>query len=65
MCGMAQAEKLQRRYHPNCLGANGASILGVRDRYEEAMACAMTMMHSKMHEDSTGKFIKKAIRGEL
>merc|ERR1711933_231520 len=24
MCGMAQAEKLQRRYHPNCLGANGA-----------------------------------------
>jgi len=64
-CGMAQAEKLQRRYHPNCLGGTGASVLGVRDRYEEAMACAMTMMHSKYTEDMTGKFVKKAIRGEL
>jgi len=64
-CGMAQAEKLQRRYHPNCLGGNGASILGARDRYEEAMACAMTMMHAKMTEDSTGAFVKKAIRGEM
>ena len=65
MCGMAQAEKLQRRYYPNCLGSNGASILGTRDRYEEAMACAMTHMHSMMNEDMVGKFVKKAIRGEM
>lgn len=65
MCGMAQAEKLQRRYYPNCLGSNGASVLGTRDRYEEAMACSMTHMVSMMNEDMVGKFVKKAIRGDM
>ena len=61
---MAQAEKLQRKYHPNCLGGTGASVLGVRDKYEEALACSMTLMHAKMTSDMTGQFVKKAIRGE-
>jgi len=64
-CAMAQAEKLQRKYHPNCLGASGASVLGVRDKYEEALACSMTLMHGKMTMDSTAKFVQSAIRGEL
>jgi len=64
-CAMAQAEKLQRKYHPNCLGGTGASVLGVRDKYEEALACSMTLMHGKMEADSTAKFVHSAIRGEL
>ena len=35
------------------------------DRYEEALACAMTLMHGKMTADMTGQFVKKAIRGEM
>ena len=78
---MAQAEKLQRfdfkiisflsnicnirKYHPNCLGGTGASVLAVRDKYEEALACSMTLMHGKMEMDSTAKFVHSAIRGEL
>merc|ERR1719412_998080 len=65
MCAMAQAEKLQRKYHPGCLGGDGASVLQTRDRYEEALACAMTLMHGKMTADMTGQFVKKAIRGEM
>ena len=34
-------------------------------RYEEALACAMTLMHGKMTADMTGQFVKKAIRGEM
>merc|ERR1739848_941178 len=64
-CAMAAAEKLQRKYHPNCLGGTGASVLGVRDKYEEALACSMTLMHGKMEMDSTAKFVHSAIRGEL
>merc|ERR1712062_515377 len=64
-CAMAQAEKLQRKYHPNCLGGTGASVLAVRDKYEEALACSMTLMHGKMEMDSTAKFVHSAIRGEL
>merc|ERR1712079_252485 len=64
-CAMAAAEKLQRKYHPNCLGGTGASVLGVRDKYEEALACSMTLMHGKMEMDSTAKFIHSAIQGEL
>merc|ERR1719445_1651920 len=30
---MAAAEKLQRKYHPNCLGGTGAAVLAVRDKY--------------------------------
>merc|ERR1712037_934384 len=65
MCGMAMASKLQEKYHPNCLGGEGPSVLGVRDKYEEALACSMTLMHVKMTADMTGQFVKKAIRGEL
>ena len=65
MCGMAMASKLQEKYHPNCLGGEGSSVLGVRDKYEEALACSMTLMHAKMTADMTGQFVKKAIRGEL
>merc|ERR1711879_24651 len=65
MCGMAMASKLQEKYHPNCLGGEGVSVLGVRDKYEEALACSMTLMHAKMTADMTGQFVKKAIRGEL
>merc|ERR1739844_112598 len=65
MCGMAMASKLQEKYHPNCLGGEGVGVLGVRDKYEEALACSMTLMHAKMTADMTGQFVKKAIRGEL
>ena len=54
-----------RKYHPECLGGSGASVLGTRDKYEEALACAMTLMHGKMEMDSTAKFVHSAIRGEL
>ena len=54
-----------RKYHPECLGGSGASVLGTRDKYEEALACAMTLMHGKMEMDSTAKFIHGALRGEL
>ena len=62
---MAMASKLQEKYHPNCLGVDGSSVLGVRDKYEEALACSMTLLHTKMTSDMTGQFVKKAIRGEL
>merc|ERR1711860_211156 len=62
---MAMASKLQEKYHPNCLGGDGSSVLGVRDKYEEALACSMTLLHAKMTSDMTGQFVKKAIRGEL
>ena len=64
-CAMAAAEKLQRKYHPNCLGGTGAAVLAVRDKYEEALACSMTLMHGKKEMDSTAKFVHSAIRGEL
>ena len=40
-------------------------MLAVRDKYEEALACSMTLMHGKMEMDSTAKFVHSAIHGEL
>merc|ERR1711971_202554 len=40
----------------------GRPSAGVRDKYEEALACSMTLMHAKMTADMTGQFVKKAIR---
>merc|ERR1719429_785699 len=62
---MCKKEVTQEKYHPNCLGGDGSSVLGVRDKYEEALACSMTLLHAKMTSDMTGQFVKKAIRGEL
>jgi len=63
-CLMAEYERWQRKYYPNCLGGSGASVLGVRDKYEEALACRMTIDHAQLSFAPNKKFVMELFYGE-